>query len=175
MVVKDDCRRTLGFLNGYDDCLTWTAHKHIWTESQKKFSVTWVQLNDMIGKFYTDHPESMDIPVVDVWKKIMENLSPNRVPSAERAETWENPHWYLDGFWWMENSVELRHGFVDGYLWCLTTEIPDSRETYSKSVDFYVQKIDAFTKANANSKLNREKVANILRRYKDNKSNTNLK
>jgi hypothetical protein len=37
------------------------------------------------------------------------------------------------------------------------------------SVTFYVEKIDAFALANANSKAGREKVASILRRYRDKK------
>ena len=40
-------------------------------------------------------------------------------------------------------------------------------ETYSKSASFYVEKIDAFTRANSNSKADREKVASILQRYRD--------
>jgi hypothetical protein len=52
----------------------------------------------------------------------------------------------------------------------MRTQVTALSETYSKPVSFYVGKIDAFTKANGDSKANREKVALILRRYKDKES-----
>ena len=129
-----------------------------------------MQLNDMIGKFYESHPETRDLTVVDVWTKEMENPNPNHVPDSEHAETWKNPHWYLDGFWWLGDTLDEKKGFVEGYLWCIRTQVPAPSETYSKPVGFYIEKIDAFTKANGDSKANREKVALILRRYKDKES-----
>jgi hypothetical protein len=159
-----------GFINGADDCLTWTAHKQLWTTSKKHFSVSFKHLNDLIGEFYESHPESRDQTVVDVWRKVMENPHPNHVPGSEHAETWKNPHWYLDGFWWLGDTPDERTGFVEGYLWCMRTQVPVPSETYSKPVGFYVGKIDAFTKANGESKANREKVAVILKRYKDTES-----
>lgn len=159
-----------GFLDGADDCLTWTAHKQIWPRNQKGFGGTWPQLNDAIGKFYKDHPELHDLGVVDVWKKVIIEQSSRRVvPNSGNAETWKNPHWYMDGFWWLDETQEQKQGFVEGYLWCMRTQVPDSQETYSKSVSFYVEKIDAFARANSNSKAGREKVASILRRYRDKK------
>lgn len=156
-----------GFLDGADDCLTWTAHKQIWSRNQRGFGGTWSQLNDAIGKFYKDHPELHDLGVVDVWKKVIEQSSRKAVPNSENAETWKNPHWYMDGFWWLDETPDQKQGFVEGYLWCMRTQVPAPSETYSKPVSFYVDKIDAFTRANADSKANREKVALILRRYKD--------
>jgi hypothetical protein len=156
-----------GFLDGADDCLTWTAHKQVWTRNQKGFGGTWSQLNDAIGKFYKDHPELHDLDVVDVWKKVIEQSSQKSVPNSENAETWKNPHWYMDGFWWLDETADQKQGFVEGYLWCMGTQVPAPSETYSKQGSFYVEKIDAFTRANANSKADREKVAFILQRYKD--------
>jgi hypothetical protein len=49
----------------------------------------------------------------------------------------------------------------------MKTHVPAPTERYSKPASFYVEKIDGFTKANADSKADREKVALILRRYKD--------
>jgi hypothetical protein len=49
----------------------------------------------------------------------------------------------------------------------MKTHVPASTERYSKPASFYVEKIDGFTRANAETKANREKVALILRRYKD--------
>jgi hypothetical protein len=149
-----------GFINGAADCLTWTAH-------EKGFNATPEQLVDKITKFYKEHPGSADLSVIEVWKIVWE--TPPSAAAAQPGETWKNAHWYLDGFWWLDETQEQKQGFVEGYLWCMRTHIPDSQETYSKSVSFYVEKIDAFARANSNSKAGREKVASILQRYRDKK------
>jgi hypothetical protein len=151
-----------GFINGAADCLTWTAH-------EKGFNATPEQLVDKITRFYIGHPESADLGVVEVWKGIWDKTPPS-AGTAQPGETWNNANWYLDGFWWLEGTPDERQGFVEGYLWCMRTQVTALSETYSKPVSFYVGKIDAFTKANGDSKANREKVALILRRYKDKES-----
>lgn len=161
-----------GFLDGADDCLTWTAHKQLWTKNQKGYGGTWSQMNDAITKFYKDHPESQNLGVVEVWRKVINESNKKPTASSENAEIWKNPHWYMDGFWWLDETQEQKQGFIEGYLWCMRTQVPGPLETYSKSAHFYVEKIDAFTKANAGSKANREKVAVILRRYRDKKETT---
>ncbi len=150
-----------GFINGAADCLTWTEH-------EKGFNATPEQLADKISKFYKEHPESADVNVVEVWKKTWDKTPPP-ASAAQPGETWKNAHWYLDGFWWLDATQDERQGFVEGYLWCMRTHVPDSQDTYSKSAGYYVEKIDAFTRANSNSKADREKVASILRRYRDKK------
>jgi hypothetical protein len=151
-----------GFINGAADCLTWTAHK-------KGFNATPEQLVDKITKFYKEHPQSAELNVVDVWQKLWSKTPPSAA-AAHSGETWKNAHWYLDGFWWLDETTDQKQGFVEGYLWCMGTQVPAPSETYSKPVSFYVEKIDAFTRANADSKADREKVAVILRRYKDKQS-----
>jgi hypothetical protein len=148
-----------GFMNGAADCLTWTAH-------EKGFNSTPEQLVDKIAKFYKEHPESADLSVVAVWKKLWDKMPPSAA-AAQPGETWKNAHWYLDGFWWMDDTPDQKQGFVEGYLWCMKTHVPASTERYSKPASFYVEKIDGFTRANAETKANREKDAVILRRYKD--------
>ena len=148
-----------GFINGAADCLTWTAHK-------KGFNATPEQLVHKITKFYKEHPESDDVSIVDVWKKLSAKTPPSAA-AAQPGETWKNAHWYLDGFWWLDETPDQKQGFVEGYLWCMRTQVTAPSETYSKSVSFYVEKIDAFARANADSKADREKVASILRHYKD--------
>jgi len=148
-----------GFINGAADCLTWAAH-------EKGFNATPEQLVDKIDKFYKDHPESGDLSIVDVWKKLWGKMPPSAA-AAQPGETWKNAHWYLDGFWWLGDTPDQKQGFVEGYLWCMKTHVPASTERYSKPVSFYVERIDAFTNANADTKADREKVALILRRYKD--------
>lgn len=156
-----------GFINGVADCLTWSAH-------EKGFNATPEQLMDKITRFYKEHPESADLTVVDVWRQIGRKSSPDDGPTPH-GETWKNPHWYLDGFWWREASEGERLGFLEGYLWCMRTQVPAPSEKYSKPVSFYIDRIDAFVGANGSSKANREAVALILRRYRDKDSSTNPK
>ncbi|MFI5176705.1 MAG: hypothetical protein ACHQKY_17735 [Terriglobia bacterium] len=127
-----------------------------------------------ITRFYKVHPESADLTVVDVWRKIGGESTPNG-GTTPQGETWKNPHWYLDGFWWRGASEAERFGFLEGYLWCIQTHFPAPSEKYSKPVNFYVERIDAFVKANDSSKANREAVALILRRYRDKDDSTTPK
>ena len=146
-----------GFINGAADCLTWTAHK-------KGFNATPEQLVDKITKFYREHPESANVSVVDVWERLWTKTPVSA--AAQPGDTWKNAHWYLDGFWWLDETPDQKKGFVEGYLWCMKSHVPPP-ETYSKPGSFYVEKIDAFARDNADSKADREIVASILRRYKD--------
>lgn len=147
------------FINGAADCLTWTAH-------EKGFNATPEQLVVKIDKFYKEHPESANLGVVEVWQKLWAKMPPSPA-SAQQGETWKNAHWYLDGYWWMDETPDQKQGFVEAYLWCMKTHVPNPAETYSKPASLYVAKIDAFVKANAGTKTDREKVALILLRYKD--------
>jgi hypothetical protein len=156
-----------GFLNGADDCLTWTAREEIWPKNQRGFGGTWLQMNNAITRFYAGHPGSQKLSVFEVWKRVIVQSHQKPTAKSKYAETWNNPHWYLDGFWWLDAAPDERQGFVEGYLWCMRTHVPGSQDTYSKSADYYVEKIDVFTRANSHSKADREKIASILRRYRD--------
>jgi hypothetical protein len=148
-----------GFINGAADCLTWTAH-------ETGFNATPEQLTDKVTKFYEENPGLKELPVIDVWRKIWEKMTTNAA-SPQPGETWKNPHWYLDGFWWLEESPEQKQGYIEGYLWCLRTRVPEQSQKYPRSVSFYVDRIDGFTKTNASSEADREKVALILARFQN--------
>jgi hypothetical protein len=148
-----------GFINGVADCLTWSAH-------EEGFNATPGQVADKIDLFYKEHPDSTNLTVVEVWRRIDQGSS-QIIGTTRRGETWKNPHWYLDGFWWAALTESERLGFVEGYLWAMHTYVPSSPDKYSKPVSFYVGRIDEFVRANDSSKANREAVALILRRYRD--------
>jgi hypothetical protein len=154
-----------GFINGVADCLTWSAH-------EQGFSATPEQLVDKITAFYEEHPGSGDLTVVDVWRRVGRKSSPDG-GITPHGETWKNPHWYLDGFWWREAGEGERLGFLEGYLWCMRTHVSAPSEKYSKAVSFYMERIDAFVRGNGSSKANREAIALILRRYQDEKNSGN--
>lgn len=152
-----DSEERSGFLNGAADCLTWTAH-------EKGFNATPEQLAGKISKFYETHPESVNRPIIDVWRNMVEQLSQAKNADGQ-GELWKNAHWYLNGDWWAQISESQRQGFVEGYLWCMRTQVPAPADVYSASPDSYREKIDAFVRANP--KLGHEAVATTLRRFRD--------
>ncbi|MGA3081640.1 MAG: hypothetical protein ABSD44_09685 [Terracidiphilus sp.] len=160
--LNSDAEERSGFLNGVADCLTWTAHK-------KGFNATPEQIMDKIDKFYKSHSGSASLNVIDVWRKV--GNEPEADEAAEgQGETWKNAHWYLNGDWWMQAGEAEQLGFVEGYLWCLRTQVPATTESYSGSADSYRRRIDAFVRAHP--KQGNEAVAVTLRRYRDHEDAT---
>jgi hypothetical protein len=155
--LKSDAEERAGLLNGVADCMTWTAHK-------KGFNATPEQLTDRVSKFYASHPEAVTLSVIDVWRKLDDRPQPSTGTEGQGG-TWKNAHWYLNGDWWAQISEDQQLGFVEGYLWCLRTQVLPPTDSYSASPDTYRRKIDAFVKANP--KLGKEAVAVTLRRYRD--------
>lgn len=156
---KSSSEEQSGFINGAADCMTWSARK-------KGFNATPEQLVKKITAFYKKRPQSANLPVIEVWQKVVAS-DVSRKSSIAQGQTWTNAHWYLDGFWWRGAAEDERLGFLEGYLWCMRTYVPKSSQKYSKPVQFYLEKVDAFVRANGSSKANREPVALILRRYQD--------
>ena len=155
--AKSDIEERSGFLNGVADCMTWTAHK-------KGFNATPEQLMDKITKFYKLHTESLSINVIDVWQKVADQPKAGKGSEGE-GETWKNAHWYLNDDWWSQGSEAEQLGFVEGYLWCLKTQVPAPTDSYSGTPNTYRRKIDAFVRANP--KLGKEFVAVTLHRFRD--------
>ena len=150
-----------GFIYGAGDCLTWTAH-------EQGFIITPLQVDDKITIFYKTHPKSKDLPVVNVWHKIdeqIEAISKPRKDTKEYGEVWTNAHGPLNGDWWGSISVLEETGYLEGYLWCNNNMVHPQKDSYSHSVNFYQKKINAYI--DANHKSGDEAVANILRRYRD--------
>jgi hypothetical protein len=146
-----------GFINGAADCLTWTAH-------EKGFNATPEQLAGKISNFYAGHPERVNVAVVDAWKQAAVPAQPLSA-SADQGETWNNPHWYLNGDWWGSISPAEERGYLEGYLWCMNNRVVPKAETYSNGVTFYQEKIDAYIDTHPSS--GSEAVAAILHRYRD--------
>ncbi|MGP8271485.1 MAG: hypothetical protein ACLQLH_15570 [Terracidiphilus sp.] len=155
--VNTELGERSGFLNGASDCLTWTAHK-------KGFNSTPEQIMDKIDKYYITHPGSASLNVIDVWQKVADH-SKASAATSDSGEIWKNPHWYLNGGWWGQVSETEQLGFVEGYLWCLRTQVPAPTESYSGIATSYRRKIDAFVRANP--KLGNEAVAVTLHRFRD--------
>jgi hypothetical protein len=91
--------------------------------------------------------------------------SEKEASAPKGGETWKNAHWYLNGDWWAQEAQTEQLGFVEGYLWCMRTQVEGPHASYSKSDDFYREKINAFV--TANPKLGNEAVAKTLARFKD--------
>ncbi len=154
--LSSDPDQRSGFLDGIADCLTWVARK-------EGFSETPNQLDDKIINYYTSHPNDKKLSVVDVWQKIKPQLRSKQ--SKEGGETWDNPHWYLNGLWWNQCTDSHNQGYLEGYLWCMRTQVNPQKEFYSRSIKYYVAKIDNYIKNHP--KADDESVATILARFQD--------
>ena len=156
--LKSDIEERAGFLNGVADCMTWTAHK-------KGFNATPEQLTDRITKFYASHPDGASLSIIDVWRRLDDQPQPSTRAEGQ-GETWKNAHWYLNGDWWSQVSKTQQFGFVEGYLWCLRTQVsaPTERALRVRFCTFFRRKIDAFVRANP--KQGNEAVAITLHRYR---------
>jgi hypothetical protein len=153
---RTDAEERAGFLSGSADCLTEAAHAKWLTYSVQG-------LDAKITKYYKDNPLDGQMSVADVWRKVLEQSHPTKSPPG--GEVWTNPHGFFNGDWWCQVSEAQQLGFVEGYLWCMRTQVPAPTETYSGSASFYRRKIDAFVRANP--KYGLEAVAITLRRYQD--------
>jgi hypothetical protein len=146
-----------GFLNGAADCLTWKAH-------EKGFNETPEQLTDRITTFYKSHPGATSLTVIDVWRKLVK--PPPSKDTDVNGETWKNPHWYLNGEWWEQGNEPEQRGFLEGYLLCMRTCVPQPTETYSKSVSYYRDKVWDYLQAHPRTASNKA-IADILSTLRD--------
>ena len=153
--MRADTNERSGFINGSADCLTWTAH-------ESGFNGTPEQLISNISNFYKTH--TSNLPVLEVWR-LLQGRSIAKDTTKSDGETWTNPHWYMDGYWWQEGTDAEHQGFMEGYLWCVANRVHGSSDSYSKHPSFYVEKVNNFVRSNP--KLNRESVAVTLRRFRD--------
>ena len=145
-----------GFLNGSADCLTWVAHA-------KWLSHSVEQLEKKVTEYYETHPESGAMPVIEVWRRLLREIPPSK--PLKGGEVWTNPHGYYDGLYWRQDSESGNRGFLEGYLLCMRTQVKSPSETYSRPVDYYGAKINAYLKANP--KVDDEPIAVILSRFRD--------
>lgn len=136
--------------------MTWEAHK-------KGYSATPEQLGKKITKLYESDPGTKSLSVLDAWQRV--SPTEKEAPAPKGGETWTNPHWYLNGDWWAQEAQTEQTGFVEGYLWCVQTQVEGPHASYSKPASFYREKINAYV--TAHPKLGKEAVAVTLARFKD--------
>ena len=143
-------------MNGLADCMTWEAHK-------KGYNAAPEQLDERITKFYQTNAASKDLSILAAWQKVPS--TGKQAAALKGGETWSNPHWYLNGDWWVKADRPEQQGFLEGYLWCLRTQVEEPHASFSKSDSFYWEKVNAFV--TANPKLGREAVAKTLATFRD--------
>jgi len=128
-----------GLLEGAADCLTWVAQEN-------GFNGTAEQLQGKITAYYQKHPEQQSMLVTEVWREVWSKLTKNTKASKHPSggETWNNPHWYLDGNWWGQGSVDEEKAFIEGFLWCMRAHVKDGAESYPQSDEHYFNKVDQY-------------------------------
>jgi hypothetical protein len=144
-----------GFINGIADCMTWEAHKN-------GYSATPEQIADKITQLY-ESEGTTEVGILEAWQRV--SHAEKRSPTSKDEETWANPHWYLNGDWWIQEAQTEQLGFVEGYLWCNRTQMNEKHGSYSKTDGFYWNSINSFIAANP--KLGKEAVAITLARFED--------
>jgi hypothetical protein len=147
-----------GFLEGAADCLTWVSH-------EEGFNGTADQLQGRITAYYKKHPEQQSLLVAQVWQEVWSKLAKNTKPSKHPSdgETWNNPHWYLDGNWWGQGSIDEEKGFIEGFLWCMRSRVKDGAEGYPLSDGHYFNKVEQYIRSHPDA--GNKPVANILARF----------
>jgi len=151
-----DIEEKSGFLNGAADCLTSVAHEK-WVSRSIKWAVP------KITDYYKTHAADSAIPVVDAWRKVLSEAPLESSPKGGQVHA--NPHGYYDGQYWREGSEPERQGFLEGYLWCLSTRVESPSETYSRSVSYYLEKINDYVQKHPKS--DNEPIAVILSKFRD--------
>ena len=134
--------RQAGLLEGAADCLTWVAH-------EDGFNGTADELQGKITGYYKKHPDQQSMLVTEVWQEVWSKLTKNTKASKQPSdgddgETWNNPHWYLDGNWWGQGSIDKEKGFIEGFLWCMGSHVKDGAERYPQSDGYYFKKVDQY-------------------------------
>jgi hypothetical protein len=81
------------------------------------------------------------------------------------GEKWPNPHGYYDGVWWHQIPESERLGFLEGYIGCMSRDVKQPPEGYSRSASYYDNRIWSYL--DAHPKAMNEAIANILSRYRD--------
>jgi hypothetical protein len=155
-LAADSSERS-GFLDGARDCLVWIAHAKLPRDVDN--------LEEQIEQYYDVHPSSRNLPVSTVWQKVAIQ-GPPATPRPAGGEVYTNPHGYYDGEFWRTGSESSNRGFLEGYLWCIRTCVKEPTEAYSRSIDYYFDKIWNYVQAYPKAAQN-ETIADILFRFRD--------
>jgi hypothetical protein len=149
-----------GFLNGAGDCLISVAHK-TWVSRSIEWAIP------KITEYYRANAASSGVPVVEVWRAVLSSVPPET--PRKGGEVFTNPHGYYDGEYWRESSESQKVGFLEGYLWCLRTQVEAPSETYSRPVSYYIKKIDAYVNDfKAHPGIFNQSIASTLSHFRDN-------
>ncbi len=146
-----------GFLEGTADCLTWVVNR-------RGFNGTPDQLRNSITRYYRTHPRRKSMLVTEVWQEVWHRQNPKAEKKQPRAESWGNPHWYLNGDWWGQVSRNVRMGFVAGYLWCVRSCTDAGAREYPGSNAYYFEKVDKYI--DAHPKAGDQPIALTLSRFR---------
>src|SRR5208282_3432017 len=94
--------------------------------------------------------------------------APPARPRPAGGEVWTNPHGYYDGLYWRQLYYEsAQRGFLEGYLWCMSTCLAKPTETYSRPIEYYVNRISNYIETHPKT-ADDKAIADILSRFRDN-------
>jgi hypothetical protein len=147
-----------GFFWGAADCQKWDAHVPTF------YYVSDDEFDDLITKYYDAHPADKALSVVDVWKRIAPQVPVSK--PLKGGEVSNNPHGFLNGFWYQKGAESERFGFLEGYIGCLRTYIKGSAESYPKPIHYYDDKIWDYVDSHG-ADVSQGPVVYVLRRFRE--------
>lgn len=151
------------YLNGYMDCAVYDAGR------RDLPSVSTVEIGGAVQAFYDSHLRSLNLSVAKVLDIVSTQKSLHHAPSPG-GEVWTNKHAYYDGEYWPISGPE-RTGFVQGLRDCYHSLSSGPR--FSRSDEYYVQKITAWYDNPKHSNKYRTSIAVVLGFYADKKPDSN--
>jgi len=156
--LASDSAKRIGFLDGVSDCLLSRVHEKWPTNSHPELD------EQRITLYYKSNPVNTKMHIVDVWRETLSKSAPLKPTLG--GEVYTNPHGYYDGEFWREGSDSANRGFLEGYIWCMHTSVKGPAESYSRSIDYYFEKIWDYLQAHPKTAYN-EAIADILAHFRD--------
>ena len=154
--MNSDYSERSGFVNGFSDCAVWSAHNNA-------FNTTPEQIVDKITNHLQTHKDELNHSVIEAWQAEAKTIKAPKERTA--GETWGNPHWYLNSDWWQGENEESHETYVEGYLSCIQTLLPEGDERYSRPADYYTNNINSYLTAHKSA--HKLAIASILQRFQD--------
>jgi hypothetical protein len=130
------------FIFGYLDCRQLPHRPNVPAEKYQEF----------IASRTSSGPRAIPLDIELATHKL------KSAPTPEGAETWHEPHGWLDGAYWGSGPVQsgwmgTQRGFVEGYLACAKSD------AITADVGYFVRKIDRHY---LDTKKEHDKIADVL-------------
>jgi hypothetical protein len=156
-----------GFVTGFVDCYKFEV------KGAAPFERSTVAYRDLVSDYYGQNASRLTEPVTSVLPALGARPG-DEAPAG--GETWPEPHGFYDGRYWVQvwavGGANQQLGFVEGYLACNHALAQNRNGVFSKPADAYRALISQWYQfdprtGNTNTERDKEKIADVLRRFRD--------